>query len=237
MRVEQSGETLVSKGEFARLINVSPGRVTQYFTEGKLGPEVLAGEGRMAKIRYEQAVRQLQERLDIGQRLGNGIDTRLNVPSAPPAQTQTQMQLQQPVAARPVLARPSPEAPATPSVSAPADDGESLETQIKREKLRDVQYRNRKAAEEEAARAGRFIEADGARAQMALIASSMLQTFEGSFNAFAEAISAKFRVPQRDVTFVLQEEFRRLREEASRDAAEQAAQVPKMTESEITSED
>lgn len=235
MRVEQSGETLVSKGEFARLINVSPGRVTQYFTEGKLGREVLAGEGRMAKIRYEQAVRQLQERLDIGQRLGNGIDTRLEVPSAPPAQTQ--MQLQQPVAARPVLARPAPEAPVTQTVSAPPDEGESLETQIKREKLRDVQYRNRKAAEEEAARAGRFIEADGARAQMALVASSMLQTFEGGLNAFAEAIAAKFRVPQRDVVFLLQEEFRRLRDNASRAAAERAAQVPKMTESEIISED
>ncbi len=232
MRVEQSGETLVSKGEFARLINVSPGRVTQYFTEGKLGPEVLAGEGRMAKIRYEQAVRQLQERLDIGQRLGNGIDTRLDVPSAAPAQTR--MQLAQPVAASPVTARPAPE---PPSVSAPPDEGESLETQIKREKLRDVQYRNRKAAEEEAARAGRFIEADGARAQMALVASSMLQTFEGGLNAFAEAIAAKFRVPQRDVVFLLQEEFRRLRDNASRAAAERAAQVPKMTESEITSED
>lgn len=232
MRVEQSGETLVSKGEFARLINVSPGRVTQYFTEGKLGPEVLAGEGRMAKIRYEQAVRQLQERLDIGQRLGNGIDTRLEVPSAAPAQTR--MQLAQPVAASPVTARPAPE---PPSVSTPADEGESLETQIKREKLRDVQYRNRKAAEEEAARAGRFIEADGARAQMALVASSMLQTFEGGLNAFAEAIAAKFRVPQRDVVFLLQEEFRRLRDNASRAAAERAAQVPKMTESEIISED
>ncbi|MBA4204617.1 MAG: hypothetical protein C0457_06480 [Polymorphum sp.] len=232
MRVEQSGETLVSKGEFARLINVSPGRVSQYFTERKLGPEVLVGEGRMAKIRYEQAVRQLQERLDIGQRLGNGIDTRLDVPSAP--QPQTQIQLQQPEAARPAPARPAPE---PPSVSAPPDEFESLETQIKREKLRDVQYRNRKAAEEEAARAGRFIEADGARAQMALVASSMLQTFEGGLNAFAEAIAAKFRVPQRDVVFLLQEEFRRLRDNASRAAAERAAQVPKMTESEIISED
>lgn len=231
MRVEQSGETLVSKGEFARLIHVSPGRVSQYLSEGKLGPEVLVGEGRMAKIRYEQAVRQLQERLDIGQRLGNGIDTRLDVPSAPPQQPQTQMQLQQPVAARPVLARPAPEA------SAVAEEFESLETQIKREKLRDVQYRNRKAAEEEAARAGRFIEADGARAQMALVAASMLQTFEGGLNAFAEAIAAKFRVPQRDVVFLLQEEFRRLRDNASRAAAERAAQVPKMTESEIISED
>lgn len=234
MRVEQSGETLVSKGEFARLIHVSPGRVSQYLSEGKLGPEVLVGEGRMAKIRYEQAVRQLQERLDIGQRLGNGIDTRLDVPSAPPPQPQTQMQLQQPVAARPVLARPAPEAPAANAV---AEEFESLETQIKREKLRDVQYRNRKAAEEEAARAGRFIEADGARAQMALVASSMLQTFEGGLNAFAEAIAAKFRVPQRDVVFLLQEEFRRLRDNASRAAAERAAQVPKMTESEIISED
>ncbi|MVA55958.1 hypothetical protein [Agrobacterium vitis] len=67
----------VTKGQFAELIGVSPGRVSQYLTEGKISPAALDGVGRNAKINVERAKADLRLTLDVSQRLGNGIDTRL----------------------------------------------------------------------------------------------------------------------------------------------------------------
>jgi hypothetical protein len=64
--------TIVSKGEFARMINVSPGRVAQYITGGKLSGSALVGAGRQQRVDVEIAKEQLRERLDAGQMQGNG---------------------------------------------------------------------------------------------------------------------------------------------------------------------
>ena len=61
-----SGE-VVSKGQFAALRNVSPSRVSQWISEGKIKPDALVGEGRNAKINVAVATRQLRDSLDIGQ--------------------------------------------------------------------------------------------------------------------------------------------------------------------------
>src|SRR5215813_1640879 len=60
-----SGE-VVSKGQFATLRNVSPGRVSQWISEGKIKPDALVGEGRKAKINVAVATRQFRDSLDIG---------------------------------------------------------------------------------------------------------------------------------------------------------------------------
>ncbi|MBS0363687.1 MAG: hypothetical protein JSR98_20115 [Proteobacteria bacterium] len=70
-------ETLVTKGEFARRINVSAGRVSQMISEGKIGADAIEGEGRGARIRLELACQQIGQRTDMGQRLGNGAATQL----------------------------------------------------------------------------------------------------------------------------------------------------------------
>jgi hypothetical protein len=67
----------VKKGEFARLINVSPGRVSQYLAEGKIHGAAIEGTGRDARIVVDVAKAQLQETLDARQMLGNGASTRL----------------------------------------------------------------------------------------------------------------------------------------------------------------
>lgn len=67
----------LSKGEFARLINVSPARVSQMIGEGKIGADALQGDGRAARIRVELARRQIAARTDPGQAVGNGIETRV----------------------------------------------------------------------------------------------------------------------------------------------------------------
>ncbi|WP_113154771.1 hypothetical protein [Nitratireductor sp. OM-1] len=67
----------MAKGDFARLIGVSPGRVSQYITEGKIFGEAIDGEGRLARIRPDVARAQLYKSLEPSQRLGgNGAAVR-----------------------------------------------------------------------------------------------------------------------------------------------------------------
>ena len=74
---------LLSKSAFAREIGVSPGRITQMISEGKIGADALEGQGVHAQIRVDVARRQIGDRTDLGQRFGNGIDTRLEAAIAP----------------------------------------------------------------------------------------------------------------------------------------------------------
>jgi hypothetical protein len=66
-----------TKTEFAKTAGVSAGRVSQWIAAGKIGPEELEGTGRQARIRVDAALKRLQLKLDPGQRLGNGLETRL----------------------------------------------------------------------------------------------------------------------------------------------------------------
>lgn len=68
---------MATKSEFARIAGVSRGRVSQWITEGKIGPDALIGEGRFAKVKIELALRQVRDRRDAGQSLGNGLGTKL----------------------------------------------------------------------------------------------------------------------------------------------------------------
>ena len=48
------------------LINVTPGRVSQYITEGKLTADAFDGSGCRAKVRVEQVSSVLQNSLKVG---------------------------------------------------------------------------------------------------------------------------------------------------------------------------
>ncbi|TIX19826.1 MAG: hypothetical protein E5V44_01955, partial [Mesorhizobium sp.] len=69
----------MSKGDFARHINVTPGRVSQYISAGMIGKDALEGEGRSAKIIVSRAIEQIRQRRDISQALNNGLSTRLDL--------------------------------------------------------------------------------------------------------------------------------------------------------------
>jgi len=68
---------LETKSAFAARLGVSKARVSQWITEGKIGPDEMDGEGRSAMIKVDQAIAKLKLRIDPGQRVGNGIATRL----------------------------------------------------------------------------------------------------------------------------------------------------------------
>jgi len=77
-------EGAVSKSEFAQIMGVrDPGRVSQWLAAGQIDGAAVIGAGRTALIDVELARRQLDSRLDLGQRLGANGRARLGVASSP----------------------------------------------------------------------------------------------------------------------------------------------------------
>ncbi|MBS8259739.1 hypothetical protein DYI23_05860 [Roseibium polysiphoniae] len=212
MDADLAEETVVSKSEFARRINVSAARVSQYISENKISPAAMVGTGRAAKIRLEVACRDLNHVLDISQRIGNGLETQLDLPAKPSAGQESQ----------PGTARHAQQS-ALPDANSP-------EAQIKQERLRSLQFQNRKAASEEEAAKGRFMLTSDARNQMTAITAGMLQGFEGSLADFAAALSAKFKIPHRDVLHLLKSEFRKARSKHAEQARKRASDRPDTVE-------
>ena len=72
-----TGKT-VTKGDFARLLGVSAGRVSQYLKSGIIGPEAIVGTGHRALLLFDVAWAHVRDRRDPGQANGlNGLGTRL----------------------------------------------------------------------------------------------------------------------------------------------------------------
>lgn len=186
---------VVSKSHFAALINVSQGRVSQYIAEKKLRPPALVGKGRDQKIDVAEACKQLKRTLDVGQRLGNGIDTKLDL-KAPAAESM---------------------------VPASSSDADPVEEQIKRARLAQIEFQNRKAAEEEAARSGRLTDAEAAKSELGRLAVQMINLVEGKMPEAASAFAAKFQIPQRDALHLLRTEFREVRAAAAALIRQQAS--------------
>lgn len=189
----------LSKGEFARHINVSAGRVSQMISEGIIGRDALEGEGRMARVVVARAVEQIRRRRDVGQASGNGLMTRLDDPE--PRLT------------------PAPDGLAS-TLASRSDD---LAEKIQQQRLEDLQRKNRLAAIEEHRQVGALIQADDMKREVAKAVQDVISVFLGMAPDLANAIAAKFGVPQRDVLFEVRRVMADRRAEASaarRDAAE-----------------
>lgn len=202
----------VSKGEFAALIGVSPGRVSQYLTEGKISAGALVGHGRNAKINVERAKADLRLTLDVSQRLGNGIET--NIEAGQPSVGNT--------GGPPVF---DPEAP------------RGIDHEIKLQKFEQLRRSNRNAAVAEARDAGILTETAAAKAELGRVASAMLDVFEGGINDMAMAVAAQFELPQRDVKHLLRRVFRQVREAAAKQMRDKAIDLPDVTQIVIEGED
>jgi hypothetical protein len=205
---------IVSKSDFAKLRKVSPGRVSQWISEQKITGESLVGEGRGAKINVAKATAELRRNLDISQRTGNGLDTDLSL--AAPA---------------PVLLPAPVDAPPAREVGLPTND--PIEEQIKREKLEQLQRANRKAAEDEAARSGRFTDTAEATRRMGALVAQTLAVIEGALPEIATAFSANFKLPHRDVLHLLRSEFRKVRAAGAKEFSVKAAALPQTVEVEL----
>lgn len=202
---------LVSKSEFAALINVSAGRVSQFIAAGQISPSAIVGSGQRAKINVQQAKADLRLTLDVAQRLGNGSETKLDtdeisVPSAALASA--------------VIATQS-----------------GVDYEIKQQKLEQLRRANRNAAIADAASDGFFTETAAARAELSKAAAAMMMSFEAALNEFATALSAEYKMPARDVLHLLRREFRRIREKEAKKNADAASRLPQTLASKISAED
>jgi hypothetical protein len=209
----------VSKSEFAALINVSPGRVSQFIASGQISRAAIIGSGQRAKIDVERAKADLRLSLDVSQRLGNGIDTRLD-DSDDGGDT---LELVKP--GRKDLD------------DDPFQRRGGVDFEIKQQKLEQIRRVNRNAAIEDAKSAGTLIETDASRSAMMKVASSMLLVFEGGLSDFATAIAEEFKVPHRDVLHLLRREFRKVRANGAKQVKSEAVTLPETMETTLEVEE
>lgn len=201
---------VATKGEFAALIGVSPGRVSQYLKEGRISPAAVEGEGRNARIRVEQAKADLRTALDVSQRLGNGIGTRLD-----------------PSASRPQTERRGYEPPLI----------SGIDQEIKEQKLEEIRRKNRNAVIADEIAKGALIKTADARAEMSKMASTILVMVEGSLANIATGLAAKFQLPRRDVLHEIRVLFRAERTNMARKSRDDAASKPETVETVIHADD
>ena len=77
---------LMRKGAFTKMMNVTPGRVSQYITARQIECAAIVGTGRAAMLDPAVAIKQLQLRLDDTQMATmNGLNTKLDHVFVPPA--------------------------------------------------------------------------------------------------------------------------------------------------------
>jgi hypothetical protein len=212
---------IVSKSAFAHLANVSAPRVTQWIKEGKIHGDAMVGEGRSARIRVSVACAQLKRSLDIAQRLGNGIGTRLDQP--PPEAT---ARVPAPPAVEGELFDQAP-----PQATAPrAPVADPIEEQLKREKLEEYQRRNRVAAKQEAETGGRLTDAAMAQQAIGRSVARTIGLFEGALADMAEAVASRYDLAKRDVMVLLRDEFRKARAAAAVMLRREAEEMPELVD-------
>lgn len=205
----QPAQEHLTQADFARHVGVSRAAVSQWKSRDILREDAFTQPGKKGKVVVAVAVEQVRRNRDIGQALGNGIETRTSVDAVPQADTPVDVQPdlpvaeEEPITADPVGSSGSPRKPVT------------VEDQLKQAKLEQQLRTNRIQASEEALRQGQLVEAADVREQMTRVASMMLQIFEGSLPDLGAAISAQFDIPQRDVLHLLRAEFKKVRATAA----------------------
>lgn len=199
---------LQAKGEFARAIGVSPGRISQMITEGIIGADALEGTGRGARIRVAVAKLQIAARRNPGQALGNGLTTRVHdvQPQAQPDR--------------------SPPALETLLTS-------DLPRQLQEERLEGERRKNRIAAREEALALGQLVPADQVRAELGRVLQEAANFNAGLITDFATAIAGEYGLPQRDLLHMLRRVSNEKRAELAERLRANAAATAAVTTTEI----
>ena len=199
---------LVTQAEFARIIDAKRQTVGKMIKRRIINGTALIGAGRDLRIDVEKAKRQINARRDVGQALGNGAKTRLTP-------------------GRAVARQPDP----APADDQDADDlGTGIDEAIKREKLIEIQGRNRKTAEDEAARSGRYVLASSARAQARLAAAELLRIFEGALPELAGDVAARHQSEGREELLALRQVFARYRARMAETAKKTAEALPALVD-------
>jgi hypothetical protein len=180
--------------------------VSQWISGGKIHGKAIVGTGRSARIRTFLAKEQLRQKLDIDHRVRSSTKAHLDaLPFAQP-----------------------------PASAAPGGSGSNVELLIQAERLEGFRRDNRRKAEEEAARSGRYVRAVDSSRWIGKIAAMLINIFEGWLGEVASKLSARFGLNQRDVLHLLRGEFRLFRATASAALRRESEQLPAEVEDEAT---
>ncbi|MCG3266101.1 helix-turn-helix transcriptional regulator [Yoonia sp. I 8.24] len=216
----------LSQADFARHMGVSRAAVSQWKKKDILRDNAFTSPEKKGKVVVSVAVDQVRRNRDIGQALGNGIETRTSTDAAPnvgrpeDALAEETEPTQQALSAVPTD---------QPDTVPPEPKRDTVEDQLKRARLEEQHRKNRMGAAEEARQQGKLMSSEDAREQMARVAVMMLQIFEGSLTDFAASIASQFTVPQRDVLHLLKSEFRQVRQSATQKERARLASLERNT--------
>lgn len=228
-------QQLMTQAEFARHMGVTRAAVTQWKKKDILQENAFTLPGKKGKVRAAIAEAQYLKNRDVGQSLGNGIDTGSGANASAQAVSEKTRAAPQPDLPTALTAPvPDPERVLPPEASSKGDISRTdwVQDEHRRAKLEEQHRKNRKAASEEALRVGILMSSDDAREQLGRVSVMMMQIFEGTLTDFATALSEKFGVPHRDALHLLKAEFRKVRKMAAKkervraEAAQKEITVP-----------
>lgn len=179
------------------MIGVSPGRVSQYIAEGKLGGAALEGEGARAKIVVDVALQQLGRSLEPSQMLGR-----------PALQSVPESEAGLPFAA---------------NLSRPLNDQEKYQRAKAEGAMMDNERKRREMAQE----MGRFMLAESAGAEFGKVLGEVLLNLEMALPDFAAVAAKACGFPDvKLVTIALKQRFRDWRAEQAELAAKTTLELP-----------
>lgn len=230
MTMQVAAEHL-SQADFARFMGVSRAAVSQWKTKGILTDAAFTEPSKKGKVVVAVAIDEAGRNRDIGQTLGNGMETGPSAGVVLPAAVVFKVVAPVAVSVQPDLLGAAPVAPVaeqSPGGFLPSQS-ERVQEQLRIAKLEQQLRTNRMQAADEAKLRGMLMASDDAREQMARVASMMMQIFEGSLIDFASKIASQFDVPQRDVLHLLKGEFRNVRATAASKERARIADLDKET--------
>jgi hypothetical protein len=212
---------VISKSEFARRRNVKPPRVTQWIAAKQIFGDAIVGEGRNARIRDSIACQQLNRTLDMSQRLGNGLSTRLTTsPSLP---------FSSPTLSAGISEVGSGDTPTSP----PGSPIPTTQDMIAHERLIQVRRQNERERIDDEITRGRLVDGTKARQEFSRATLELIAAIENKLRDAASAISAEFRLQQRDVLHILRREFRKIRMEKAGEIQKRAASLAEWADFEL----
>ncbi|GAB5376483.1 MAG: hypothetical protein AcusKO_29450 [Acuticoccus sp.] len=203
--------TLLTNADFARAVGVTPARVSQWKSEGKITAAALISQDGRTLIDAERACEDLGRRLDLSQMTGNGATTRLGGFFDGAKDDQS-----------------------GPLVVAPGGE-QAVADRFQQEKLREIEFRNRAAAKREAEEAGVYVRTTQHQQTVGRVTGLILREFETAMPEIASALAGRFELQIKDVSRELAAQLRIVRGKVERELRRAADGEEELVTDEILS--
>lgn len=199
--------------DLADRLGLSKARVSQYVAQGKLAG-CYTGEGRARRFDLAKVAEALGQRLDLGQMLGNGSETRRAIKAAAADPSA--------VSIEPIkVAAPAPRPIAEPRELDRYEEAKIMSAeQDARRKMRDNERDE-----------GRWVLAEEVQRQTATLMGAEVAKFESMLREGARAVADRFGIDYRETRQILMQQWRSHRGDAAAQLGAQA-EAAEMSEAE-----